>query len=64
MYSFQWTIKVKKQVGKLPVGAWVEIIKTSQMKPTMLEIFKAFEKKYGVKVPSVNDQYFDIQKDF
>ncbi|MDE7450411.1 MAG: peptidase [Paramuribaculum sp.] len=65
MYSFQWTVKVIKPVGKLPVGAWVKIVKTTTtMKPTMLEIFKAFEKKYGVKVPSVSDQNFDIRKDF
>lgn len=64
MYSFQWTVKVIKTFGKLPVGAWVEIVKTSTVKPTMLEIFKAFENKYGVKVPCVSAQYFDISKDF
>lgn len=64
MYSFQWTVKVIKPVSKLPVGAWVEIVKTTTMKPSMLEIFKAFESKYGVRVPSVSDQYFDIRKDF
>lgn len=65
MYSYQWTVKVKKPFGKLPVGAWVEIVKNNTAsKPSMLEIFKAFESKYGVRVPSVSDQYFDIRKDF
>lgn len=65
MISYQWTVKVKKPLGKLPAGAWVEIVKsTTSSKPSMLEIFKAFERKYGVKVPSVSDQYFDIRKDF
>lgn len=65
MISYQWTVKVKKPVGKRPAGAWVEIVKNNtSSKPSMLEIFKAFESKYGVRVPSVSDQYFDIRKDF
>ena len=66
MYSVKWTVKAKKQVGKLPAGAWVEIIKTNTTaKPTPLEIFKAFERKYGMSIPSVSiDMSFDIQKDF
>lgn len=66
MYSYQWTVKAKRQVGKLPAGAWVEIIKTNTTtKPTPLEIFKAFENKYGMRIPSVStDMCFDIQKDF
>ena len=65
-YSFLWTVKTKRQVGKLPIGAWVEIIKTTTtMKPTPLEIFKAFEAKYGMKVPSVSiDNNFEIIKNF
>ena len=27
-------------------------------------IFQSFEQKYGVKLPCVSDQYFDIRKDF
>ena len=46
MYSFHWTVKAVKQVGKLPAGAWVEIIKTTtSTKPTPIEIFRAFEQK-------------------
>lgn len=65
-YSFLWTVKTKRQVGKLPAGAWVEITKTTTtMKPTPLEIFKAFEAKYGMKVPSVSiDNNFEIIKNF
>ena len=65
-YSFLWTVKTKRQVGKLPIGAWVEIIKTiTSSKPTPLEIFKAFEAKYGMKVPSVSiDNSFEIKKNF
>ena len=64
--SYLWIIKTKRIVGKLPMGAWVEIIKTSTtMKPTPLEIFKAFEAKYGMKVPSVSiDNNFEIKKNF
>ncbi|WP_303035878.1 hypothetical protein [uncultured Duncaniella sp.] len=29
MYSFHWTVKAVKQVGKLPTGTWVEITKTT-----------------------------------
>ena len=54
-YSFLWTVKTKRQVGKLPAGVWVEIIKTTtSAKPTPLEIFRAFENQYGMKVPSVS----------
>ena len=65
-YSFLWTVKTKRQVGKLPAGAWVEIIKTTtSAKPTPLEIFRAFESKYAVKVPSVSiDNNFEIIKNF
>ncbi|MCM1141935.1 MAG: peptidase [Muribaculum sp.] len=60
MYSFHWTVKTVKQVGKLPAGAWVEIIKTTtSTKPTAVEIFRAFEQKYGISVPRVSvDQSF------
>lgn len=65
MYAYQWTVKAKRRVGKIPAGAWVEIIKTNtSMKPTMLDIYKAFESKYGVKIPSVSEQNFDILKNF
>lgn len=65
MYSFQWTITTKRQIGKLPAGAWIEIIKTNnRMKPMMHDVFKAFESKYGVKVPIVSEQSFDFQKNF
>ena len=63
--SYQWTVRTKRIVGKLPTGAWVEIIKQSMIKPTPLEIFKAFESKYGSKVPSVSiDNSFEIIKNF
>ena len=55
MVSYQWTVKSKRIVGRLPVGAWVEIIKTNTTaKPTPLEIFRAFESKYGMKIPTVS----------
>lgn len=65
MYSFHWTVKTKRQVGKLPIGAWVEIIKTTtSAKPTAVEIFRAFEDKYGMSIPRVSvDQYFKCIKD-
>ena len=64
MFSFHWTVKTVKQVGKLPAGAWVEIIKTTtSAKPTPIEIIRAFEQKYGMKIPSVSiDQYFTCIK--
>ena len=63
--SYQWTVRTKRIVGKLPVGAWVEIIKQNTVKPTPLEIFKTFESKYGSKVPSVSiDNNFEIVKNF
>ena len=63
--SYQWTVKTKRVVGKLPAGAWIEIIKQNTVKPTPQEIFKAFESKYGSKVPSVSiDNNFEIIKNF
>ena len=55
-----------KPSGKLLAGAWVEIIKTTtSAKSTPLEIFRAFESKYAVKVPSVSiDNNFEIIKNF
>lgn len=66
MVSYQWTVKSKRIIGRLPVGAWVEIIKTyTTAKPTPLEIFRAFENKYGMKIPIVSaDQCFEIIKNF
>lgn len=66
MISYQWTVKTKRIVGRLPVGAWVEIIKNNTTaKPTPFEIFKAFEAKYGMRVPTVSvDQCFEIIKNF
>lgn len=47
MVSYQWTVRSKRVIGRLPIGAWVEIIKTNTTaKPTPLEIFRAFESKY------------------
>lgn len=66
MVSYQWTVKSKRIVWRLPVGVWVEIIKTNTTataKPTPLEIFRAFESKYGMKIPTVStDQCFEIIK--
>lgn len=64
MYSFHWTVKTVKQVGKLPVGAWVEIVKTTtSAKPSAVEIFRAFEQKYGMSVPRVSvEQHFTCIK--
>lgn len=64
MYSFHWTVKAIKRVGKLPAGAWVEIIKTTtSAKPTPIEIFRAFEEKYKMKLPRVStDQSFQCIK--
>lgn len=64
MHSFQWTIKVKMKVGSLPVGAWVEIIKPQPITPSLREIYKAFEDKYGVKLPLASHLCFDVRKDF
>lgn len=66
MISYQWTVRSKRVVGRLPIGAWVEIIKTNTTaKPTPLEIFRAFESKYGMKIPTVStDQCFEIVKNF
>lgn len=66
MVSYQWTVRSKRVVGRLPIGAWVEIIKTNTTaKPTPLEIFRAFESKYGMKIPTVStDQCFEIIKNF
>ncbi len=66
MISYQWTVKTKRIVGRLPVGAWVEIIKSNTTaKPTPFEIFRAFEAKYGMRVPTMSvDQCFEIIKNF
>lgn len=64
MYSFHWTVKAVKQVGKLPAGAWVEIIKTTtSAKPSPVEVFRTFEQKYGMSIPRVSvDQSFEFIK--
>lgn len=52
MVSYQWTVRSKRVIGRLTIGAWVEIVKTNTTaKPTPLEIFRAFESKYGMKIP-------------
>lgn len=66
MVSYQWTVRTKRVIERLPIGAWVEITKTNTTaKPTPLEIFRAFESKYGIKIPTVStDQCFEIIKNF
>ena len=71
MYSFHWTVKAVKQVGKLPAGAWVEISAntTSSSFWTQSQYRKAiaerFVSKYGLKCPvskfeqQVNNVNFD-----
>ena len=49
MSAYLWKVTTKKQVGKLPAGASVEIVKNNKSgKPTQKEINAAFDAKYGV----------------
>ena len=65
MSSNLWKVTAKKTVGKIPSGAWVEIVKNgTTAKPSANEITAAFEAKYGLKIPSgqANTAQFDITK--
>ena len=49
MSAYLWKVTTKKQVGKLPAGASVEIVKNNtNAKPTQKEINEAYNEKYGV----------------
>lgn len=66
MSAYLWKVTAKRAVGsKLPVGAWVEIIKNgTSAPPNQREITEAIESKYGIKIPNGTPTfYFDIVKD-
>jgi hypothetical protein len=51
----------KKNVGKLPAGASVEIIKNNtSAKPSQKEINEAYNAKYGVDGDTLSTSYYDI----
>lgn len=55
MITYQRTVNSKRVVGCLPIGALVEIIKTYTTPKAMpVEIFRTFENKYGMKIPTVS----------
>lgn len=62
MISCQWTVRSQRVFGCLPIGTWVEIIKTyATAKPTSPEILIAFESEYCMKIPTVStDQSSEI----
>ncbi len=65
MANVVYKVTAKKTFGKVPMGISVEIIKTTgQSIPNASEITKAFENKYGIKIPNgyANKTYFDIKK--
>lgn len=65
MANVLYKVTTKKKAGKLPVGASVEIIKTTgQSQPNAKEITEAFEAKYGISIPNgmANSSYFSITK--
>ena len=53
MSAYLWKVTTKKQVGKLPAGASVEIIKR--------EINEAYNAKYKVDGGSLSTSYYDIE---
>lgn len=62
MSSYLWKVTTKKQVGKLPAGASVEIIKrNTNAKPSQREINEAYNAKYSVDGGSLSTSYYDIQ---
>ncbi|MBF1586487.1 MAG: peptidase [Prevotella sp.] len=62
MSAYLWKVTTKKQVGKLPAGASVEIVKNNTTgKPTQKEINEAYKTKYGVDGGSLSTSYYDIE---
>ncbi len=62
MSAYLWKVTTKKQVGKLPAGASVEIVKNNtNAKPTQKEINEAYNAKYGVDGGSLSTSYYDMQ---
>ena len=62
MSAYLWKVTTKKQVGKLPAGASVEIVKNNTSgKPTQKEINAAFDAKYGVDGGYLSTSYYDMQ---
>ena len=59
MSAYLWKVTTKKQVGKLPAGASVEIVKNNtNAKPTQKEINEAYNAKYGVDGGSLSTSYY------
>ena len=53
MSAYLWKVTAKRAVGKLPAGAWVEIVKNgTSASPNQREITQAIESKYGIKIPN------------
>lgn len=60
-----WKVTAKVNVGKLPKGASVEIVKSgTNARPTAHEIEDAFLNKYDIKIPSgsANISHFNIEE--
>lgn len=63
--TYLWIVTAKRNAGKLPAGASVEIVKqNTSARPTAKEIVSAFENKYGIAVSTghANSGYFDFKK--
>ena len=60
-----WKVTAKVNVGKLPKGASVEIVKSgTNARPTAHEIEDAILSKYNIQIPSgtANSNHFNIEK--
>lgn len=61
--AYLWKVKAKRNSGKIPAGASVEIIKNgTSAKPNFNEISDAFNNKYGITPPNGHMGDFDIIK--
>ena len=53
MASYLWKVTAKRNLGKLPAGASVEIVKqNTSAQPNANEITVAFANKYGIAIPN------------
>ena len=61
MAKVLYKVVAKRNVGRLPAGANVEIMSNNLSSPNVLDIVKAFEEKYGMHINYVK-AYFEITK--
>ncbi|MDO5615413.1 MAG: hypothetical protein Q4G16_04425 [Cruoricaptor ignavus] len=63
--AVMYKVTVKKKIGKLASGMWVEFVfDNNSKKPTQMDIIRAFNEKYGPNTltGTISSTYIDIVK--